>query len=337
MAGRTVGASFARQLLDLAVSKGADRAALLAASGIAAQTLADHDGRVPFDSYVALMRAAKEATGDPALGLHYGEAVDIAQISIIGLIGQASETMLEAFQQLNRYVRLIVETRNADGGDRFRLAAERGGFWMVDNREDANAFPELTESAFAQLVCGPRRYGLGPVIKAVHVTHPDTGYREEYERIFRAPVVFGSDWNAMQLDLSDMHARVGVLPRYAFGVLNARADAMLASLEAQSTVRGEVESQLMSSLHTGDAGMDRIAGKLGMSRQTLFRRLKAEGTTFEAVLDDLRHRLALEYLAARKVSVTETAYLTGFTELSAFSRAFKRWTGASPKGWRAAA
>ena len=76
--------------------------------------------------------------------------------------------------------------------------------------------------------------------------------------------------------------------------------------------------------------MDAIACKLGMSRQTLYRGLKAEGVTFEQVLDALRHKLAIHYLGGKKVSVNETAYLVGFSEPAAFSRAFKRWTGKSP-------
>jgi AraC-like DNA-binding protein len=81
--------------------------------------------------------------------------------------------------------------------------------------------------------------------------------------------------------------------------------------------------------------MDTIAGRMGLSRQTLFRRLKAEGVTFEQVLDELRHRLALHYLAGRKASVNETGYLVGFSDPAAFSRAFKRWTGKSPSMVRA--
>ncbi len=80
--------------------------------------------------------------------------------------------------------------------------------------------------------------------------------------------------------------------------------------------------------------MDRVAGKMGLSRQTLFRKLKAEGVTFEKVLDELRHKLALDYLRAKKVSVNETAYLVGFSDPAAFSRAFKRWTGSPPERWQ---
>jgi AraC-like DNA-binding protein len=281
---------------------------------------------------MALMRAAKQLAADPALGLHYGEAVDIAEVSIVGLLGQASTTMLEAFHQLNRYVRLIVEAE-ADP-NRFQMVGRDGGVWVVDTRRNPNDFPELTESAFAQLICGPRRFGPGPVLKAVHVTHADPGYREEYERIFRAPVTFGADWNAVQIEPKWGPQPVARLPRYVFGVLSERADALLRDLESSKTVRGRVESLLMPILHTGEASMDAIASKMALSRQTLFRKLKAEGATFEQVLDGLRHRLALDYLSARKVSVNETAYLVGFSDPAAFSRAFKRWTGCSPRDVR---
>ncbi len=330
----TVGAGFARGLAGFAAAKGADEAVLLARAGIDRLALLDQDARLPFSSYVALMRAGQALTGDPALGLHFGERVGIAEVSIIGLLGQASENMLEAFAQLNRYVRLIVETDNGGDADRFRFAMERGGLWMVDNRRGAETFPELTESAFAQLVCSARRASGLLVVRAVHLTYRDPGYAAEYERIFQAPVVFGSDWNAMQIDPKLPDAPVAMLPRYVFGVLSEHADALLKSLETSQTVRGQVESLLMPILHTGEAGIDRIASRMGLSRQTLFRRLKAEGTTFAAVLDGLRHRLALDYLAGRKVSVNETAYLVGFSDPAAFSRAFKRWTGMSPKAAR---
>jgi AraC-like DNA-binding protein len=140
----------------------------------------------------------------------------------------------------------------------------------------------------------------------------------------------------MQIDPEFITLRQPPVNRYVFGVLSARADALLQELQASRTVRGRVEGALAPILHTGETGMDRIAERLGMSRQTLYRALKAEGVTFEAVLDDLRRRLALSFLSDRKVSVNETAYLVGFSEPAAFSRAFKRWTGSSPKAVRKA-
>jgi AraC-like DNA-binding protein len=328
MAELTVAAGLANGLIMFAQGLGADRAALASQAGIALADLEDQDNRVPLERYVTLMRAAKAMTGDPALALHYGAANDLAQISIVGLIGEASETMLEAMHQLNRFGRLVVEF---DGGpDRFVTAIDQDGVWGVDTRENPNAFPELTESTFARMICGPRRFGVTQLAKAVQVTHPDPGYGAEYERVFRAPVTFNAPRNAMLLDQQWIHHRLQAQPRYVFGIFSERAEALLQALQASKSMRGRVESLLMPILHTGDPRMETVADKLGLSKQTLARRLKAEGVTFEKVLDDLRHRLAVDYLQARKVSVNETAYLVGFSEPAAFSRAFKRWTGASP-------
>lgn len=325
----SVSAGFARGLMEFAVGRGADRRTLLAEAGIAAADLDDIDRRIPFATYAALMRAGKALTGDAGLALHYG-AVDISQVSIVGLIGQASETMVEAFAQLNRYVRLVVDVET-DHPDRFLLDMDRGELWIVDTRRNPNAFPELGESAFSQLVSPMRRHGIGGAVKAVLFTHPEPAHKATYDETFGAPVMFDQPRNALQVDPILLTARVGLLPRYAFGVLAAKADALLQALDDAQSTRGRVERLLMPILHTGEIGMDSVARSLGVSRPTLFRQLKAEGVTFAEVLDQLRHRLALSYLAGRKVSVNETAYLVGFSEPAAFSRAFKRWTGASPK------
>jgi AraC-like DNA-binding protein len=337
MSGSTVGAGFARGLFELAVAKGADRAELARRAGVDVSALEDQDARIPFSTYVAIMRAGQALSGDAALGLHYGEQVDIAEVSIVGLLSQASRTALEGLQQLNRYVPLIVETDLGEASQRFGLAFHGGSVWIVDNRQNPNAFPELTESAFAQLVCGRRRVGPAPPLKSVRFTHADPGYAAEYARIFQAPVIFGADRNAIEVTAAAEPEFASRLPRYVFGVLSQRADALLAELEANTSVRARVERLLMARLHTGIASMDEVASELGQSRQTLFRRLKAEGATFEKVLDDLRCRLALDYLSARKVSVNETAFLVGFSDPAAFSRAFKRWTGVSPSAMRRAA
>ena len=202
----TVSAGYARALMDLAVSKGASALALAERCGINPDDLADQDNRIPFEKYVALMRTSKDLARDPALALHFGETVDLAEISIVGLIGRASQTMVEAFAQLQRYGRLVVEVDVGTAG-RFQLVPGDGGIWLVDTRPNPNSFPGLSESGFASIVCGCARMirdagwvGELPTPKAVHFTHADPGYRAEYERIFRSPVVFESDKNAMLID-----------------------------------------------------------------------------------------------------------------------------------------
>jgi AraC-like DNA-binding protein len=331
MSTLTTSAGLAAGLIAFAVRQGADRTALLARAGLRPADLDDPDARLPFASYIALMRAAQDLCGDPALGLHFGEAVDLAEMSIVGLIMNASATMGDAFAQMQRFGRLTLETEGLSDGPRFEIVVRDGRPWMVDNRADPDAFPELTEGAFARLVCGPRRFLPEPHVLEVQVSHPAPAYRAEYDRIFQCPVTFSAGWNAMRLDPRIATWPVALQPRYVFGVLTQKADDLLQALEDQKTVRGRVEAVLLPLLHTGEVSADAVARTLGFSRQTLFRKLKAEDATYEQTLDALRHRMALRYLTASKVSVNETAYLVGFSEPAAFSRAFKRWTGKSPR------
>lgn len=332
--GPTVGAGYARALFDLALAKGADGAALLARSSIDADALHDPDNRIPFERFVALMREAKGLTRDPALALHFGETSNLGEYSIVGLIADASKTMAHALVQLNRYGRLVVEVDVGADSDRFRVERTGGEAWFVDTRRDPNSFPELTESTFARIATHSRQFGADdkPYVRGVHVTHAEPAYRAEYERIFRAPVVFNSDRNALLIDYDWTNYKVTrSTTGYAFGVLSERANALLTKLESSRTTRGRVESLLIPMLHTGEPNVERIAEKMAMSRKTLYRKLKAEGVTFERLLDDLRHRMAMHYLDGKKASVNETAYLVGFSDVSTFSRAFRRWRGVSPR------
>jgi AraC-like DNA-binding protein len=88
-------------------------------------------------------------------------------------------------------------------------------------------------------------------------------------------------------------------------------------------------------LRDGDPKIARVAKKIAMSPRTLERRLKERGVFFKKLMDDTRRRFALSYLRDRKNSLTDVAFLLGYSELSAFNRAFKRWTGTTPLDFRA--
>jgi len=302
MAEHTVSAGYAMALVDLALTKGADQDRLLSRAGIALGDLAHPDNRLQFERFKALMGAAKDLCDDPALALHFGETSLFVEMSIVGLIAHAAETMAEAFAQMNRYARLVIEVQGHESGDRFAIVQGHGEVWIEDRRRNPNEFPALTESTWARFVCEYARYfpKRPPFVKAVHVTHGEPAYRAEYDRILQAPVVFGSDRNALLIDESWLTQRVGPANHYVFGIFSERAEALLESLETSRTVRGRVEALLIPILHTGDTGMERAAKKIGLSRATLYRRLKAEGISYDRLLDNLRHRMALHYLEGKK-------------------------------------
>lgn len=330
----TVAAGVVRALMDLAVAKGASSRELAARSGFAPADLEDREGRIPFRSYVALMRAGKELSHDPALALHFGEAVDAEELSIATVIGGTSKNLADGLAQMNRFSPLTVEV-DRPGTDRFRFAQREGRLWMIDTRPNPNDFPEMTESTFARMICTLRRtMGEPHLVKRIHVTHPAPPYVAEYDRIFRLPVVFGTPENALQIDEAMLSQVKPSISRYVSEILKAHAEKLLERLERSRTTRGRVESLLMAHLHTGGATMSTIATKLGLSRQTLSRRLRGEGVTFEEVLEKLRSTMAQEHLRQGKATVAETAYLLGFADPASFSRAFKRWMGQSPRTFR---
>ena len=120
-----------------------------------------------------------------------------------------------------------------------------------------------------------------------------------------------------------------------FEVLGGLAQS-LGSERKPRCFRKEVETALEPMLASGDVSIDRVAGQLGMSRQTLYRRLKSEDVTFEEILEAKRRQLAIRYLGLERHSVKLAAYKLGFSEPAAFSRAFNRWTGSSPSEFRIA-
>lgn len=341
MGNPTVSAGYPKAFLGFAVSRGADRQTLLARSHIHPDELQNQDNRIPLANYLALLKAGIELCNEPALGLLFGEAVKLTDISIVGVIGQLAGNNEDGSRQLNRYSRLAFDEDDGDPSDLMEIVREGREVWLRSRSALYTENPVLTESAFARSACGVRTMLASmpdlpdrPFLKAFRFTHKEPGYRAEYDRIFGVPLFFESEMNAVLVDEAILTLKPPAPNPYLAEVLRAHAEGLLENLERSKSTRGRVESLLIPLLHTRQANIDEIAGKLALSRQTLFRRLKAEGVTFEKVLDELRHRTALHYLRGKNISVRETAYLVGFSEPGAFSRAFKRWTGSSPGAMR---
>ncbi|EAR52567.1 transcriptional regulator, AraC family protein [Oceanicola granulosus HTCC2516] len=333
MSDQTMAAGFTAAFLDYAVAEGAPRGGLLAASGLAQDDLADQDRRIPVAAHHALIAAGIRATGDTSLLLRHVLDTRLETMSIVGQIVHASRSFPHSLEQLNRYARLMADVPLPGGRDRFALERDGNAVWLVDHKP-ADGSWMATEASFARFISEFRRSAPEyPFEQALEVTYAPPPHANRYPELFRVPVTFRAARNALRINPVWLDVPFDGGKDYVFGVFTRHADALLDELAAHDTVRSAVEARMLADLHEGTLSMDRIARDLGMSRQTLYRRLKEEGVTFAQVHDDLRRRMAMDYLSARKVSVGETAYLLGFSEASAFVRAFRRWTGASPTAW----
>ncbi|MCU4652773.1 AraC family transcriptional regulator [Roseibacterium sp. SDUM158016] len=335
MSTPTMAAGFAAALLDFAVLRGADRAGLLAACGLTEGALAEQDGRIPLAAYQALIGAAIAATGDSALLLRHTLESRLETMSIVGQIVHSSGSMVHSMAQLNRYARLMADVDTLNGRDRFEVLDRAGEVWIVDHLPVPDSQYIGIEASFARFISEFRRSFPERVFAIeMEVTYPPPPHAAEYPELFRIPVRFGAARNALRIDRSWLDTEFEPGNAYVFGIFTRHADALLEEMERAASVRARVEGRILPRLHEGTLSMDAIARDLGMSRQTLYRRLQDEGVTFAQVHDDLRSRMARDYLSARKVTVGEAAYLLGFSEASSFVRAFRRWTGMSPGEFR---
>lgn len=329
----TIAAGIVAGFVAFLAHRGAAANQLAGQAGIDPRDLDNPDARVPAHQYAMLMGLAQQATGDTGLALRFGAEVGMAEMSILGLIMEAAETMGEAFAQMQRYGRLAVAT---DPGlpPRFALEHRHGALLLVDHRAEPNDFPEVTEEAFAQLACGPRRFLERPHVLGVYVTYPAPAHADLYAEIFGCPVTFQADFNALEL-----HPHVADWPiaggrRYVLDLLRERGDYLL-SEELGTGVGLRLREALRRVLHQGEASAEGTAKQLGYSRSTLFRRLRSEGTSFSKVVDELRRDVAIAHLNKGRTSLADVAYLVGFSDPAAFSRAFVRWTGQPPGRYRA--
>ena len=168
----------------------------------------------------------------------------------------------------------------------------------------------------------------------VEFTHSRPDDTSEHERIFRAPVHFECERLQLVFSRAVWEQPNNTKPNPDLcAVLEEHAKSLLADLPSAGLV-GEARETTMAQRRGGTPTLEHVAQQLGMSGRTLQRRLKQEGTTFAKLLDDLRSGMARAYLADSQISLCEVSYLLGFSEQSAFNRAFKRWMGLTPLQFR---
>jgi AraC-like DNA-binding protein len=311
---------------------GHDPVPLLAAVGVEMVDLDDPDGRIPMSAGTGLLARAAVATRDDSIGLHLAEHADLRTVDVHFYAMAASATLRSAYERLSRYQRLLHETTRIDLADTDTGVTLRhvvpGGF--AAPRQTAE-FLLAAWVRTGRLVTG---VDWSPV--EIRFAHPRPADASEHERIFHSPVRFSAGENMLAVSHTTLSlpciaadaALASFMDRYAGQHMPAQQG------EAPS-LSDRVRDRLGAQLRDGRPNATAIAASMKMSVRTMNRMLAAENTTYRAVLDQLRCELASRYLADPRTSIGEAAFLLGYSELSAFYRAFKRWTGLTPAEFRA--
>lgn len=287
--------------------------------------------RVPREALNRLWALAVEATGDPAFGLETPRFMAQTTFHALGYAVLASVTLRDAFERMIRYRRLIGDVLRlelVDAGDRYRFVI------------DVSANPEVPFQAVDAIAATWVRqarllHGARPCTPlAVTFARPAPADLEPYARTLRAPVHFAAAWNALEYARADVE---DPLPAGNAELARGNDEVLvrhLARLE-ESRVSSRVERALLDTLPDGPPSKTELARGLGMSARNLQRHLATEGTSFKELLNAARVSLARDYVREGRLTVTEIAFVLGFADTSTFSRAFKRWTGLSPRQWAA--
>ncbi len=314
------------------VAAGVDPVAVLTSVGLSLEAITDPQARLPHGPVAALWDAAGTATGDPAFGLHVAEAMDLSAFDVQMYAYRCAPTVGEGLDAIVRFHRLT--------HDASQVAALEVGDALVlrHTLPGGHRLPAAAaQFVLAVAVLAARDAVEGPVpVRAVHLQAAAPDEASAHVRVFGVPPVFDAPHNEVVFPLA-----VRDLPHRAAdpalgAILRRHGDALLADLPRVDGVVERVRSVLMHALRGGNPSADHTAARLHLSVRTLSRRLREHGTTHQQVLDGLRQELAERYLSDPSLSVQEVAFLLGFSEPSAFHRAFKRWTGRSPGALRTA-
>jgi AraC-like DNA-binding protein len=327
MPARVTG-SYLQPLLETAAARGVDAHVLARAAGLAVP-LAPLPDSLAAQDYIALLAHGALLTGDAHFGLHVGERVRLGTYSVYGLILLACADFAQALEQTQRYEQLAHDL----GRSHLEIETGTGLACYTWTSHFPDASRHLAESVFA----GIRTFGswlagrpLAPRRLAfAHASDADPG---EYERVLGMVPAFGAAahlacFDAALLAMPVPNADAGMYP-----VLQQHAERLLQ--ERNIGIVADVRAAVIRNLAKDRVRLASIADELGMSARTMQRKLSEAGASFQQVLDAARYALAQDYLRQRGLSLADIAFLLGYQEQSAFTHAFREWSGVNPGAWR---
>jgi AraC-like DNA-binding protein len=288
--------------------------------------------RIPLDKYLALLELGAEVSGDPHFGLHFGARHAFVTAGLLSYIMRNSPSVGAALSNTMRYVRLHVDATElslAFAGPEARVV-----YRLTDPTiRPCRHYDELLMVCFLRFI----RLGVddGWAPRVVHFRHAAPGDLGPCQRLFGAPVRFGESDNAMLFDRNLLGRAIRTADHQLLPILEEHAQAVLAELPApRDDLDGRLKRFLIGALPNDAGGVSAAARALGMSTRTLQRRLRQRGIVYARLVDEVRRHLSSKYLADGSLSLGEIAYLLGYSESSAFNRAYRRWTGRTPSADR---
>jgi AraC-like DNA-binding protein len=326
-----IAATVAMGLPDAIRSAGADPEQFMRQAGLDNSVLLKTDGFLPCSAYARALEEAAHLTSDDCFGLHFGERANPKKIGPLAYAVLNSPTIAEAFETAGRYLHVHNEAAQVVFSVEGKLAYLRYTLVNLD-LEGPRQFNEYSMAVVLNTLRIMAGSHWSP--REVHFAHKAPEQTAEHARIFKAPVVFDCATNALVMEGEFCAQPVPAADPNLFKILRHYLEDVLSHAPREDEFLASIRKTIAELMKDGGPDIGRVAKRLALSPRTLQRRLKDVGLEFKALVDDTRRRFAVEYLKDSENTLTEIAFLLGYSEVSAFSRAFKRWTGATALDYR---
>jgi len=318
-------------ILDLVAARGGSRERIRDAAGLTERDLADPEHMVDMERVITVTRLAAVELGDDCLGLHMGSRFQLGTFGAMSYAVLNAPTVGGALHNLIRYSRTHIRGPRVG----FEIDAQEAILSVVFDGP-AELCRQHAEGGAAMFVSLLRRL-IGPDWRPRRVLfgHEQPRDISEHERILGPELRFRERLNVgIVLEVEDLGRPVPGADRRLLPIVQRHLDELLASGDRSDALLADVRTAIGESLCDGHLTIQSVARRLRTSVRTLQRRLGESGVVFKTLVDDVRREVALRYVGDGRVELTEVAFLVGYSELSAFGRAFRRWTGSTPQATR---
>jgi AraC-like DNA-binding protein len=316
-------------------SRGADAGDAFRRAGLESGDLTNPDRRVPLIRYLELLEICADLLADSQFGLKFGAQYEPRHAGVVGNIALASRTIGDAFETIGRYLPTMVDAtvHGVEVCDGIVFAYS----YYIDPL--MMSYRQKADWAIA-FACNLVRVGLGdPLWTPQEVLLPQLAQETLTERRTRAEIMgdnirVGHPWAGIRFDARLLKRPMATADVMIEGMMRHYGDLRLAALPEQ---RGEIEQlrrEIARVVVKGEGGIEQLAKATGTSVRTLQRRLKDAGVNYSDLQNDVRKTLALNLLENETLALAEIAFSLGYSEVSAFNHAFRRWVGHSPRDYR---
>jgi len=326
--GPSAAGTLSRLACARAKEAGIDVAPLMAKAGVTSRQVEDDNVWLTVRGQLKFLELIADALQDDFLGFHLARDFDLREIGLLYYVLNSAELLGDAFRRAERYSMIVNEgvSLHLREGNEIGVSFTYAGVGRVSDRHQIEFWVISTVRACRQLT---NRRLLPSSVRLVHRRHEGC---PELDRFLGCDVVFGADTDEVAFPGTVKHLPiVGADPYLNELLIKCCEDARSHRNAGRGTLRVDLENAIVPLLPHGKARADEVARRLGLSQRTLARRLASEGLTFESILGDLRVDLAKRYLRDEALAVSQIAWLVGYKEVSAFTHAFKRWTGKTPR------